>query len=273
MNNIKDKLALMAPSLVFGEGEPLTVTVPAGQFRDVAKSLRDDPQMRFDLLLCMTGMDWGETLGVVYHLRSTELGHEIVLRTETADRENPELQSVYDLWESANLNEREVYDFFGIRFIGHPDMRRLYLRNDWVGYPFRKDYNASPDVNPVRLDSDETLDTAPAYELKDGKVEKHENVLFENDEYVVNIGPQHPATHGVLRFRVSLAGETVQKVDVHCGYIHRGIEKMCESLTYPQTLALTDRLDYLSAHQNRHALCMCIEQAMGIEMMSSTSLL
>ena len=265
MNNIKDKLALMAPSLVFGEGEPLTVTVPAGQFRDVAKSLRDDPQMRFDLLLCMTGMDWGETLGVVYHLRSTELGHEIVLRTETADRENPELQSVYDLWESANLNEREVYDFFGIRFIGHPDMRRLYLRNDWVGYPFRKDYNASPDVNPVRLDSDETLDTAPAYELKDGKVEKHENVLFENDEYVVNIGPQHPATHGVLRFRVSLAGETVQKVDVHCGYIHRGIEKMCESLTYPQTLALTDRLDYLSAHQNRHALCMCIEQAMGIE--------
>ena len=103
MNNIKDKLALMAPSLVFGEGEPLTVTVPAGQFRDVAKSLRDDPQMRFDLLLCMTGMDWGETLGVVYHLRSTELGHEIVLRTETADRENPELQSVYDLWESANL--------------------------------------------------------------------------------------------------------------------------------------------------------------------------
>ena len=163
MNNIKDKLALMAPSLVFGEGEPLTVTVPAGQFRDVAKSLRDDPQMRFDLLLCMTGMDWGETLGVVYHLRSTELGHEIVLRTETADRENPELQSVYDLWESANLNEREVYDFFGIRFIGHPDMRRLYLRNDWVGYPFRKDYNASPDVNPVRLDSDETLDTAPSF--------------------------------------------------------------------------------------------------------------
>lgn len=265
MNNIKDKLALMAPSLVFGEGEPLTVTVPAGQFRDVAKSLRDDPQMRFDLLLCMTGMDWGETLGVVYHLRSTELGHEIVLRTETADRENPELQSVYDLWESANLNEREVYDFFGIRFIGHPDMRRLYLRNDWVGYPFRKDYNASPDVNPVRLDSDETLDTAPAYELKDGKVEQHENVLFENDEYVVNIGPQHPATHGVLRFRVSLAGETVQKVDVHCGYIHRGIEKMCESLTYPQTLALTDRLDYLSAHQNRHALCMCIEKGLGVE--------
>ena len=149
MNNIKDKLALMAPSLVFGEGEPLTVTVPAGQFRDVAKSLRDDPQMRFDLLLCMTGMDWGETLGVVYHLRSTELGHEIVLRTETADRENPELQSVYDLWESANLNEREVYDFFGIRFIGHPDMRRLYL---FAAAPGKFDVSAAAQVAHLGLD-------------------------------------------------------------------------------------------------------------------------
>ena len=69
----------------------------------------------------------------------------------------------------------------------------------------------------------------------------------------------------MLRFRVSLEGEIIKKVDPHCGYIHRGIEKMCESLTYPQMLALTDRLDYLSAHQNRHALCMCIEKAMGEE--------
>ena len=85
------------------------------------------------------------------------------------------------------------------------------------------------------------------------------------DEYVTNIGPQHPATHGVLRFRVSLEGEIIKKLDVHCGYIHRGIEKLCESLTYPQTLALTDRLDYLGASQNRHALCMCIEKGLGVE--------
>ncbi len=71
--------------------------------------------------------------------------------------------------------------------------------------------------------------------------------------------------HGVMRFRVSLEGEIIRKIDANCGYIHRGIEKMNESLTYPQTLALTDRLDYLGAHQNRHALCMCIEKAMGIE--------
>ena len=72
--------------------------------------------------------------------------------------------------------------------------------------------------------------------------------LFGEEEYVVNIGPQHPATHGVMRFRVSLEGEIIRKIDANCGYIHRGIEKMNESLTYPQTLALTDRLDYLGAH-------------------------
>ena len=99
----------------------------------------------------------------------------------------------------------------------------------------------------------------------DGTIKNREMKLFGEEEYVVNIGPQHPATHGVMRFRVSLEGEIIRKIDANCGYIHRGIEKMNESLTYPQTLALTDRLDYLGAHQNRHALCMCIEKAMGIE--------
>ena len=99
----------------------------------------------------------------------------------------------------------------------------------------------------------------------DGTIERRENVVFNPDDFIVNIGPQHPSTHGVLRMRTSLDGETVKKIDPILGYIHRGIEKMNESLTYPQTLALTDRLDYLSAHQSRHALCICIEQAAGIE--------
>ena len=264
-NLIQDKILALAPAATVKEGEVLTVTVPAENFHAVAEMLRDDRETQFDFLVCMTGADWGETLGVVYHLRSTTLGHEVVLRIETADREHPVLPSVCDLWHSANLNEREVYDFYGIRFTGHPDMRRLYLRNDWVGYPFRKDYDANPGINPVPETNEPTEDEAPCYELKDGKIEKGEHVLFDEEEYVVNIGPQHPATHGVLRFRVSLEGEIIRKLDVHCGYIHRGIEKMCEELTYPQTLALTDRLDYLGASQNRHALCMCIEKGLGVE--------
>ena len=116
------------------------------------------------------------------------------------------------------------------------------------------------------MDNEETVDTTMELELNpDGSIKNKEMQLFGDEEYVVNIGPQHPATHGVMRFRVSLEGEIIDKIDANCGYIHRGIEKMCESLTYPQTLALTDRLDYLGAHQNRHALCMCIEKAMGVE--------
>ena len=144
-------------------------------------------------------------------------------------------------------------------------MRRLFLRNDWVGYPLRKD-NDPEKENPLRMSNEETLDTTREVEITpEGDYQERETVLFGDDEYVVNIGPQHPATHGVLRFRVSLEGENIHKIDVNCGYIHRGIEKMNESLTYPQTLALTDRLDYLGAMQNRHALCMCIEKAMGVE--------
>lgn len=263
---MKDKILQIVPEAVIEDKTPLTVTVPVTAFHELAYRLRTDEDLLFDYLVCMTGMDWGETLGVVYHLSSTRYGYQIVLKIETSDRENPELPSVSDIWTTANLNEREVLDFYGIHFINHPDMRHLFLRNDWVGYPFRKDYNEDPEINPVRLESDSSPDATSTFEEgEDGAIQEKENILFEDDEYVVNIGPQHPATHGVLRFRVSLEGEIVQKVDVNCGYIHRGIEKMCESLTYPQTLALTDRLDYLSAHQNRHALCLCIEDALQIE--------
>ena len=229
------------------------------------KALVDLRAEGYDFLRSLTGMDWGEEgLGVIYHIEKTSTGENKVVKAITANRENPELPSVCDIWKAAELNEREVYDFFGIHFIGHPDMRRLFLREDWVGHPFRKDYDES--LNPLRMTNEEPDDVTHHYEeLPDGSVIEKRDILFDEDEYIINIGPQHPATHGVLRFRVSLEGEIIKKLDVHCGYIHRGVEKMCESLTYPQTLALTDRLDYLGAHQNRHALCMCIEKAMGIE--------
>ncbi len=250
----------------FEEENPATISVPPTVWHTFARQLRDKAELHFDYLACLTGMDWGDALGIVCLLESTVHRHAIRVRIAAADRRNPELPSVYDVWKSADLNEREVFDFFGIHFINHPDMRRLFLRNDWVGYPLRKDYDAGDNNNPVRLESDETPDATFSFEEdSEGEIREKEHILFEEDEYVVNIGPQHPATHGVLRFRVALEGENVKKLDVYCGYIHRGIEKMCESLTYPQMLALTDRLDYLSAHQNRHALCLCIEEALGIE--------
>ena len=141
--------------------------------------------------------------------------------------QHPQLPSVCDIWKAADFLEREVFDFYGVVFVGHPDIRRLYLRNDWVGHPMRKDDDPEAQ-NPLRMDNEETIDTTTELELNpDGTVKNKETQLFGDDEYVVNIGPQHPATHGVMRFRVSLEGEIIKKIDANCGYIHRGIEKRC----------------------------------------------
>lgn len=238
--------------------------VEAGKLHDEMKRLRDEEGM--DFLLNLTGEDWQDDgLGVVYQVENTTNGKHDCLMCKTTDRENPMLPSVSDLWEIAYTYEREVYDFYGIIFTGHRDMRRLFMREDWVGFPFRKD-DKTEEENPLRMTNEPLSDVTYQYGLMpDGTVKKTENAIFGEGDYVVNIGPQHPSTHGVLHFRVSLEGERIRKIDPVLGYIHRGVEKISESMTYPQTLALTDRLDYLGAMQNRHALCMCIEHAMGVE--------
>ena len=245
-------------------GEPV-VSVSAQELHQVAEALYADSEHPMDYLRDIVGMDWGETgLGALYLLESTRTGHRIILKTVTADREQAFLPTVSDLWKTALIKEREVFDFFGIRFLNHPDMRRIFLREDWKGYPLRKDYDMNS--NPLNMENEVNADITDEYFLKpDGTIADKKNIVFDQKDFVVNIGPQHPSTHGVLRMRTSLDGENICKVDPILGYIHRGIEKLNESLTYPQTLALTDRLDYLSAHQNRHALCMCIEKAAGIE--------
>lgn len=236
-----------------------------------AQTLHDEMQKlysekHFDFLEDLIGMDWGENgLGVIYILQSTETGERMVVKTITDNRDLPQLPTVSDIWQAANFKEREAYDFLGIRFIGHPDLRRIFLREEWKGYPLRKDDDPEQQ-NPLNMTNEESVDFTFEWQpLEDGTPVAKKNIVFEDKEYVINIGPQHPATHGVMRFRTSLQGENIQKIDPVCGYIHRGIEKMNETLTYPQTLHLTDRLDYLSAMQNRHALCMCIEKAMGVE--------
>lgn len=260
-----DKIKAIAPEAVCSEtGEPV-ITLKVDDFRRVAEMLRADKEAPMDYLRDIVGMDWGEKgLGALYYLESSQTYERVALKISTLDRENAFLPSVCDLWKTAEIKEREVFDFFGIRFLNNPDMRRLFLREDWKGYPLRKDYDMNS--NPLNMENEENADVTDEYFLKpDGTICGRKNIVFNQKDFVVNIGPQHPSTHGVLRLRTSLEGETISKVDPICGYIHRGIEKMNESLTYPQTLALTDRLDYLSAHQNRHALCMCIEQAMGLE--------
>jgi NADH-quinone oxidoreductase subunit C len=129
------------------EGKQYTeVTVPPSRLHQLAESLREKEETCFDYLFCLTGVDYGQDLGVVYHLQSTKHRHTIVLKARTSDRENPHFDSVTDIWKTADFHEREAYDLLGIRFTNHPDLRRLFLDNSW-GYPLRKDY--TDDINIV----------------------------------------------------------------------------------------------------------------------------
>lgn len=267
MANISQKIQKLFPGLeVAGDVNPV-LTVPEERLHEVASALRNDAEAPMDYLVTIVGMDWTEALGAIYYLMSSKTYDIVGLKViAKGDRQQPWIHSVADIWPVATLYEREVYDFFGIIFIDNPDMRRLFLNIDWVGFPFRKDYDDDPAINPVSTENERQTDFTDVYTLSaDGKIEKGQRRIFEKDDFVVNIGPQHPATHGVLRFRTAVDGETIKKIDVYMGYIHRGVEKLCENLMYPQTLHFMDRLDYFSAHNYHHALCMLIEKAAGIE--------
>ena len=117
--------------------------LPAEKLYEVAKTLKENPQTKMDYLFSLTAADRKDGLNVIYHLTSTEYHHTVVLRVILTDKENPMVATVSDLWSAAEYLEREVFDLFGIKFENHPDLRRLFLDDEWVGYPLRKDYKDS----------------------------------------------------------------------------------------------------------------------------------
>lgn len=132
--------AELAPGAVIVEGNQfIEITVAPDQLVTVAANLKQNNETAFDMLVSITGMDWGQELGTTYHFRSTSFNHMIVIKTRISDRDNPEIDSLCHLWPAADFHEREVYDLLGIKFRGHPDLRRLFLDSTW-GYPLRKDY-------------------------------------------------------------------------------------------------------------------------------------
>jgi len=122
------------------ESEFLNVIVPQEEVHSICSQLKAHADLKFDYLFCVTGMDWGKELGVIYHLESTTFRHNIVVKVKTEDRENPSWDSVSDIWYTAEYHEMEVYDFFGIKFNNHPNLKRLFLPPEWQGFPLRKDY-------------------------------------------------------------------------------------------------------------------------------------
>jgi NADH/F420H2 dehydrogenase subunit C len=147
---LKEKILGLVPGAEFQENKQyLTLVIPAEKMHELAMKLKGDPEFSFDYLFCLTGTDLAKNLEVVYHLESTLHRHELVLKVRTAGRENPVVDTVCDVWRTAEFLEREVYDLLGIRFNNHPDLRRIFLDDEWKGYPLRKDY--VDEVNIVEL--------------------------------------------------------------------------------------------------------------------------
>lgn len=143
-----EKLGSWSEQIEFeNEGQFLNVTVQASELHSIASRLRNEDDFQFDYLFCLTGVDWPTNLEVVYHLESSVHKHQLVLRCKTENRETPNLDTVCDIWPTAEFHEREVYDLLGLSFNNHPDLRRILLDEDWVGYPLRKDYE--DDVNLI----------------------------------------------------------------------------------------------------------------------------
>ncbi len=135
VNKLREKF----PGIIFEEDESKAILIPPDNILEACRFLKDTEGLEFDYLMNLAVVDWKDTLEMVYHLFSFTLRHKTTLKVRL-DRQNPVLDSVSGIWRGADWFEREAYDMFGVKFNNHPDMRRILLSDEWVGYPLRKDY-------------------------------------------------------------------------------------------------------------------------------------
>ncbi|MBK7967207.1 MAG: NADH-quinone oxidoreductase subunit C [Bacteroidetes bacterium] len=148
-DELKIKFESLQEGLNFEEGtEWLTIPVESEGFKKFALLLRNDNELQFDYLFCLTAVDWKTHLSVVYHFSSTVFRHEVVIKVKI-DKANPIVDTVCEIWRTAEFHEREAYDLLGVEFVGHPDLRRLFLTPDHEGFPLRKDYEDP--INMIKL--------------------------------------------------------------------------------------------------------------------------
>jgi NADH/F420H2 dehydrogenase subunit C len=146
---LKIQLTEILPGIPFEEGgEWINANVTPADFKEWMGRLRFKEGLEFDYLFCLTCVDWKTHFTMVYHLSSTIYRHHVVIKVKI-DRDNPEIETVSDIWKTAEMLEREVYDLFGVKFLNHPDLRRLIMPDDWKGWPLRKDYEDA--VNMIKL--------------------------------------------------------------------------------------------------------------------------
>src|SRR4051812_36582748 len=131
---LKQEITALIPAAAFDEsGEFLNVLIESGDLLPLIKGLRAKPELHFDYLFCLTCIDWKDHLMMVYHLLSKNHKHTLVIKAKMADRENAQIETVCNIYRTAEFHEREVYDLFGVKFQNHPDLRRLFLDEDWPG--------------------------------------------------------------------------------------------------------------------------------------------
>jgi NADH-quinone oxidoreductase subunit C/D len=260
---------------------------------EFATSLRDD--LGYDYLSSVTGTDYFPEgmMETVYHVFKTTGGAGLVFKVQFP-RDQAVVPSLVPVYPGADLQEREAWDLLGIRFEGHPDLRRILLWEGFEGHPLRKDWHEpffedeakpfksrwpeghiqrSEDKNrfsnnvcyPPDFDPDSWVEDKDAklYESLKRSIQQKGSDL-ETDIVVVNMGPQHPSTHGVFRMVVALSGETIVSLKPVMGYLHRNHEKIAERNTFLQTMPYTDRLDYLSSMSNNFGYALAVEKLMGI---------
>ena len=254
----------------------LAAQVRAQDLVEVARFLHDDPGMAFDHITDICSADYPDDLErfeVIYHFLSLPHNTRIRLKARLPE-ENPTIGTVTSIWKGANFLEREVYDLMGIRFDGHPDLRRILLPEDYEeGHPLRKDFPTEGKGWRSTFDFIPRLDE-PESEWTESEIPQDQRHVFlagdkpeaakRTTELLLNMGPQHPSTHGVLRVVLELDGERVAKAIPDMGYLHRGVEKLAEGLHYMQVIPHTDRLDYVCAMTNNYAYVRAVEKLVGV---------
>ena len=194
---------------------------------------------------------------LVYSLLSFDTAERVRLKAPLYG-ENPTTESVTKIWPSADWYEREVFDMFGIRFKGHPNLRRILMPDDWRGHPLRKDYPGRATEHPPYTRQD-AIDRQP----RDGGDFVHRP--DGKDEMILNIGPHHVSTHGLMRYVATLDGEEITGLEMEIGYHHRGAEKIGERQTWHQFIPYTDRIDYLAGAANNLPYLLSVEKLAGIK--------